>query len=209
MRVPVAGGAADLILSSNGPPAFIRARRTSATAGATHATTAGNPAFRCAARPDAPCVLSEEAGSELVFSSFEPAPGAKRTEIFRMATENASDLFWDLSGDGRQLAYGSKSDYSRIRIRDLAKQTVREISIPQWPELRSVGWSTDGKSLFVADWRPQGSSLLNVTLDGRATLLYKGAEPVELLRASPDGRYLAFGQVVSGVNVWLIEGVPH
>jgi Tol biopolymer transport system component len=208
MRVRVAGGAAEEILASEGTPAFVRSSKAPGTAASTHVSTAGNPAFRCPARPGAPCVLSEAVGGEVVFSSFEPGPRAGKTEIFRIATENPSDVFWDLSGDGTRIAYGSRSEYSHIRIRDLAQKTIREISIPQWPELRSAGWAPDGRSLFASHFAPDGSSLLQVTLDGRAKALYKSAEPIELLKASPDGRYLAFGQVVSGVNVWLIEGIP-
>jgi hypothetical protein len=48
-----------------------------------------------------------------------------------------------------------------------------------------------------------------LTLDGSVRPLYKAAKEAELPKASPDGRYLAFGEVVSGSNVWLIEGIPN
>ena len=209
MRVPAAGGSAELILETRGTPAFVRASRAPSSAAGPHVSMLGNPAFHCPARPGAPCVVSEGAGNELVFSSFEPAPGAKRAEIFRVAVENENDIFWDLSRDGTRIAYSNLRDYSHIRVRDLRERTEREISIPQWPELQSIGWSADGTAIFAAAFAPKGSSVVKIRLDGRASLLYGSGEPIELLKASPDGRYLAFGQMLSSVNAWLIEGIPR
>jgi hypothetical protein len=209
MRMPVAGGPAELILESKGPPAFVRSSKVPKTAAVRHVTTAGNPAFRCPARPGARCVLSEALGGEIVFSSFDPVPAAKKAEIFRIAVDDADAAFWDLSRDGTRIAYGSRGIYSWLHIRERKQQATHDIYIPDWPELDSVGWSADGKSLFATDYAPRGGSLLKITLDGKTRLLYKAAEPIELLKASPDGRYLAFGQVLSGVNAWLIEGIPH
>ncbi len=208
MRVPLAGGAAEQILATRGAPAFVRSSRAPSSPAGPHVSTLGNPAFHCPAKPGAPCVVSEAAGNEVVFSSFEPAPGAKRTEIFRAAVEDANDVFWDLSRDGTRIAYSYVHDYSHIRVRDLRRRTEREISIPQWPELQSIGWSADGTAIFAAAFAPKGSSVVKVTLDGKARLLYGSGEPIEMLKASPDGRYLAFGQMLSSVNAWLIEGIP-
>ena len=83
------------------------------------------------------------------------------------------------------------------------------MALPEWPELYTIGWSADGKSLFATDFAPTGSSLLHISLDGRVRVLYKAAKEVELPKASPDGRQLAFGEVVSSSNVWLIEGIPR
>jgi Tol biopolymer transport system component len=69
--------------------------------------------------------------------------------------------------------------------------------------------SHDGKSLFITTFALTGSSLYHVTLDGKYHVLYKGAKEVEDAKPSPDGRYLAFGDVVSACNVWLVEGFPE
>jgi hypothetical protein len=53
------------------------------------------------------------------------------------------------------------------------------------------------------------SSLLRVTFDGKCHVLYQEAKEVELPKSSPDGHFLAFGEVVSASNVWLIEGLPQ
>jgi hypothetical protein len=47
---------------------------------------------------------------------------------------------------------------------------------------------------------------LDRSLNGDSTP--KGAKEVEAARPSPDGHHLAFGDVVSASNVWLVEGFP-
>lgn len=208
MRMPVSGNSPELILEIKGRPDFVRPRRAANYLG-NHARATGNPAFRCSARPGSPCVLSEALGQQVVFSSFDPAPSGKKTEIFRVAAEDPNDIFWELSGDGTRIAYGNGKIHSLIRVRDLVRHTTSDIYLPRWPELQSVGWSADGKSLFATDYTPRGGSLLHVKPSGKATVLYKAPEPTQLLKASPNGRHLAFGQVVSDSNVWLIEGIPQ
>lgn len=90
-------------------------------------------------------------------------------------------------------------------IRELRwPDATHDINLPGWAELLSLGWSADGKSLFVTNFSPTGSSLLHVTLDGKYRVLYKAAKEAEMPKASPDGRSLAFGEVVSASNAWLI-----
>ena len=145
-----------------------------------------------------------------MFSSFAPVPSAARTEVFRVKVNNPDDLYWDLSPDGSRIAYGERGQHSLIRIRAIRadRNTSSEIPVPQWPDLYTIGWSADGTSLFATDFSPSGSSLLHILLDGKALVLYKGAKELELPKASPNGRFVAFGEVVSSSNVWLIENLP-
>jgi Tol biopolymer transport system component len=203
MRVPIGGGSPESILEAKGLLSF-------ATSGHVLVpTTAGHPAFRCPSSPGAPCVLSEALQNEIIFSSFEPMPSAARAEIFRVDAKNPNNLFWDLSPDGSRIAYGERGLHSIIRVREIRSRTASDMALPEWPELYTIGWSADGKSLFATDFAPTGSSLLHISLDGRVRVLYKAAKEVELPKASPDGRQLAFGEVVSSSNVWLIEGIPR
>ena len=64
-----------------------------------------------------------------------------------------------------------------------------------------MAWPLDGKSIFITTFSLTGSSLPHVTLDGTHHVLYKEAKDVEGARPPPDGRYLAFGDVVSASNV--------
>jgi Tol biopolymer transport system component len=203
MRIPPGGGSAEPILETQGSLGFLTSGHVVVP------TTAGHPAFRCPTRPGASCVLSEVIGNDIVFSSFEPAPSAVRTEVFRLKAGDPTNVFWDLSPDGSRIAYGERGSHSLIRVREVRAETTREIPLPAWPDVYTVGWAADGTSLFATDFAPTGSSLLHISLDGKARVLYKGAKELELPKASPDGRYLAFGEVVSNSNVWLVENLPR
>lgn len=208
MRTPVTRGSGGLILEAKGLPAFVRLSRAPLLVTSHHVSWGGTPAFRCPGQPGAQCVLSEAVGREVVFSSFDPLPAAQKTEIFRVAVDDPNDVFWDLSGDGRRIVYGiTQGTHPFIHVRELMQETTRDVFIPGWPELVSVSWSADGKSIFATEHAPKGGSLMHITLDGKVAVLYKAPEPTEVVKASPDGRYMAFGQVVSDSNVWLIEGI--
>jgi len=202
MRIPVAGGSAEPILEPTGLLSFVTSGHVLVP------TTVGHPAFRCPSRPGPSCVVTEALEDGIVFSSFDPVPSAAKAEIFRVKIRNPNNLFWDLSPDGSLIAYGERGLNSLIRVREIRSGSTSDIPLPEWPELYTIGWSADGKSLLATDFAPTGSSLLRVTLDGAVRVLYKGAKEVELPKASPDGRYLAFGEVVSSSNVWLIEKLP-
>jgi len=204
MRIPVGGGSPELILEASGLPGSPQTSNYVVVP-----TTTGHPAFRCPSSPGADCVLSEAEPNEVVFYSFVPLPAAPKSEIFRIRAGPPDMVAWDLSPDGSRIAY-CEHDYhsASIQIRELRAGTTRDIPIPGWVELLSLGWAADSKSLFVTNFSPTGSSLLHVTLDGKHRVLYKAAKEAEMPKASPDGRSLAFGEVVSASNAWLIEGLP-
>jgi Tol biopolymer transport system component len=205
MRMPTGGGSPELILEAKGLPGSPQTSNHIMVP-----TTAGHPAFRCPSRQGASCVLSEAGSKEVAFYSFAPVPTGAKSEIFRIQAKDPNSVAWDLSPDGSRIAYCERDHRSGlIHLRELGPDTTREISLPGWVELVSLAWSADGGSLFVRNFAPDGSSLLHVTLDGKYRVLYKAAKQVELPRPSPDGRALAFGEVVSASNVWLIEGLPR
>ena len=208
MRMPIEGGTSEAILKVNGLPGSSQTSNYIVVP----TTTVGQPAFRCpsavGAAPD--CVLSEAGQNEAVFHSFDPNPGGSKSEIFRVPAEWPDDVTWDLSPDGSRIAWFKRDPRSAsIKIRELGSGRTRDIGIAGLVELLSVGWAADGKSLFVTNFSPTGSSLLHIPLDGKQVVLYKAAKEVEMPKASPDGRLLAFGEVESASNAWLIEGIPR
>ena len=70
-----------------------------------------------------------------------------------------------------------------------------------------LDWSSGGKSLFVS-WHnfERDSALLNVALDGKASVLLKSSNP-EIWAAipSPNGHLLALAEAGGPKNVWQIE----
>ncbi|MBM3745631.1 MAG: hypothetical protein FJW34_07525, partial [Acidobacteria bacterium] len=104
--------------------------------------------------------------------------------------------------------FGAREEASgRIQLLPLAGQAPREISAGGWTHLEFAAWAPDGKALFVTGWASNGPPLLRVPLDGETRLLYKGGYYVENPVPSPDGRYLAFGEVTLESNAWVIENL--
>lgn len=68
-------------------------------------------------------------------------------------------------------------------------------------------WSADGKSLLVG-WHKfaQESALLNVSLDGKTSVLLRSGNPeIWHAVASPDGQWLAIAEAGGAKNVWQVE----
>lgn len=163
----------------------------------------GHPAFRCPLVPGAPCVLSEETDGQVVFTRFDPLQG-RSTEITRLPVSGLS--FWDLSPDGRWIAFGKNAETSgRIRLLSLNGDPPRDIQVGDWTHLLSAAWAMDGKALFVTAFASKGAPLLRVGLDGDTRVLYRGLKYVENPVASPDGRYLAFGEMTQEGNAWVMD----
>jgi len=203
MRRQIGGGSPELILQAKG---LSGSAQTSYRV--VMPTMTGQPAFRCPSQPGPACVLSEAGPHEVVFYSFAAAPA--KSALFRIDASNPNEVSWDLTPDGSRVAY-SENDWqsATIHIRDLRTNTTRDLTLKSLAELSTLSWSADGKSLFATRFGLTGSSLFHVSLDGTYRLLYKGAKEIEGARPSPDGRYLAFGDVVSASNVWLVEGLPQ
>lgn len=203
MRKPLDGGPAELILEAKGSPGSAQTSYR-----VIMPTMTGQPAFRCPSQRDAPCVLAEAGSHEVVFYTFAPVPAAAKSEIFRMRADDPNTVAWDVSPDGSRIAYAEYDWHSTtVHIRDPRKNFVRDIPLKGVVELSTLAWSADGKSMFATTFSLKGSSLLHVSLDGKYHVLYTGAKEVEGARPSLDGRYLAFGDVVSASNVWLVEGL--
>lgn len=202
-RVPVSGGQPEVVFSVAGYPGTARVpgdRRF--TLGA-----AGHPRFRCPSAGQAPCVLSELVHRQVVFTAFDPV-GGRKGELARIDTDPSIYTFWDLSPDGRWIAFGARDEASgRLQLLPLAGQAPREISAGGFTHLEFVAWAPDGKALFATGWASNGAPLLRVSLDGETQLLYKGGYYVENPVPSPDGRYLAFGEVTLESNAWVIENL--
>lgn len=202
MRIPVSGGTPESMFEVKGYPGSAQVPRERWLPSAR-----GYPDFRCPS-PRAlprPCILSEANQDSVVFSAFDAIQGRKG-ELARLDVD-PSDSFWDLSPDGSRIAFGKfELRGGHIRILDLAGAEPRVVEPRAWDHLTSVGWSADGKSLFVTNWSSVAGSILHVALNGETQLLHKAAGmTLERPLPSPDGRYLVYGDVITTSNAWMIE----
>jgi len=158
---------------------------------------------QCARLPSTICLYSITKGNTAETYRFDVRSG-KSTE----PPQIDPNCNWSLSPDGSERAivvFGAND--GRIHFRSTSTGKTREVFVKGWNGLMGADWSPDGKSLLVS-WHnfERDSALLNVSLDGRATVLLKSSNP-EIWHAvpSPNGRMLAIAEAGGPKNVWQIE----
>jgi Tol biopolymer transport system component len=158
---------------------------------------------QCAHFPSTICLYSVSKGDSSETFRFDVRSGK-----IAVPPQIESAFNWSLSPDGRERAivlYGSSQD--KIQLRSTSTGQTRDLVVKGWNGLIGVNWSADGKRLLVS-WHnfERDSALLNVSLDGKATVLLKSSNP-EIWHAvpSPNGRMLAIAEAGGPKNVWQIE----
>jgi len=165
----------------------------------------------CAWPPATLCAFSEESPDrkELVFLAFDPVKGEKQ-ELTRVnLRQPVLQYDWALSPNGSRLALAEFDPREgRIKIIPTTSGGTQDLRVKNWPGLFHIWWSADNKSLIVGSISNSGSTLLDVTLDGRAYVLGKQT----LLSTfntwgvpSYDGRHLALTEYTTQTDVWTLE----
>jgi Tol biopolymer transport system component/DNA-binding winged helix-turn-helix (wHTH) protein len=191
MRVPLAGGIPNLVLSSS-----------------------------VARHPATLCVIAEAVAdhTHLVFTEVDLLRGRGR-ELARFEIKTTPDVqyTWDVSPDGTRIAILKQSE-ATIALLSLVGNSSQAVVAKASLNLYSLDWSADGQGLFVSALAKGGATLLHLDLNGNTQILWysKGGirEPGDVFRSgtlapravpSPDGRYLAIqGQSVNS-NIWMME----
>jgi DNA-binding winged helix-turn-helix (wHTH) protein/Tol biopolymer transport system component len=197
MRVPLSGGVPQEILK-----------------------TRGYIATDCGRFPGTLCVLGELTEREIVFWAFDPIRGKGR-ELTRISVSPSEGYDFAVAPDGSLIAVTKNFDpEGRIRILSSTGEPGRDVVVKGWGGFGTVNWQADGRGFFVSTQSPRVASLLHVSMDGRAQVLWEqkgsGTEVTGLATASltalspygvssPNGRYLAFRGSTADSNVWLIE----
>ena len=202
MRVPVSGGSPEFVTDVIGYPGSARMPRDRWLP-----TARGYPDFRCSSIPasEHPCVLAEAKRDRISFSAVDPLQG--RTGELAGIEIDPVGSFWDLSPDGTRVAVGNcETGDSHIRVFELANKKEAQVTVKGWPCLTSVDWAIDGQSFFASTWASKGGSLLRITPIGETKLLYRAAGmSLERPLSSPDGRFLAYSEVTTIGNAWMLE----
>jgi len=158
---------------------------------------------QCAGLPKTTCLYSVIKGDAWETFRFDMRSGK-----IAAAPQVEPSCNWSLSPDGSERAiiiYGPDQD--TIHFRSTSTGKTHDLVVKGWSGLIGINWFPDGKRLLVS-WHnfEQESALLNVSLDGRATVLLKSSNP-EIWDAipSPNGRLLAIAEAGGPKNVWQIE----
>ncbi len=198
MRVPLAGGPPQEVLTSEGVV----------------------DAPRCARSPADLCAIAERSrdARQIVFTAFDPVKGRGR-ELTRFAIDpNDPDFVWNLSADGSRIAILKMLERpptvntlseGPIHILPLDGGARLDLNVKGWKAFgQYADWSADGKGLFVSSPTDAGDALLYVDMKGNASKVWEHSPMKRATRGvpSPDGRYLALLGRNSTMNVWMIEG---
>jgi serine/threonine protein kinase len=185
MRVPIAGGPSQFLF-----------------------TARAHSLILCARSPSDLCAIAEpsEDRTQLVVTTLDPLKG-RGAELMRFALDPNEDCWSiELSPDGTRIA-ATRSPTGPVYILSLRGEADQQVRVRNWSNLRYVGWTTDGKGLFVTAGVPSGRVLLHVDLQGNAHALWKnaGGSGETMARPSPDGRHLALSGWTTNGNMWMME----
>jgi eukaryotic-like serine/threonine-protein kinase len=189
MRVPLAGGHPELVLTGNlqGPPS-------------------------CANPPETLCAIAEQSPDlkQLVFSAVDPKSGRGR-ELVRSDMDPKGDYVWALSPDGTRIALLFLHDLVNagegpVHILWFDGKPSMEVKVKGWKSLDSVAWTANGKGLYTSGHTQRGSVLLHVDLRGNSQVLWTqdGGSGTYAI-PSPDGRHLAIRSWMLDDNIWMME----
>ena len=183
MRVPISGGAPEVVLESSG---------------------AGE--VRCASKRPL-CILSEpdKSHGKLIFTRVDSIRG-KTGEMFSVAVDPAASPNWDVARDGSAVALvGLDEARDRIRLLDVQTGSARSIPVANSRELTGISWSADGKSWVITSSSVRGAAVLRVILNGTVFELWATTNNLATPLVSPDGKNLAFTVSSRNSNAWMIE----
>jgi Tol biopolymer transport system component len=160
--------------------------------------------YGCGKKRNAPCILSEREGSDVVLYSLDPIRG-KGPVLGR--TKLATSPTWGISPDGLRVAFATNT--RRIRILSLdGRNSTRDIDVGEPSQhVQSINWAADGKGLFATCWQPHSFDLIYISRAGAVTRLLQNAHRQWMSNPtpSPDGKYLAFQAQSSDNNIWVID----
>jgi Tol biopolymer transport system component/tRNA A-37 threonylcarbamoyl transferase component Bud32 len=163
--------------------------------------------LRCVPEGDVSCVVASFRENRFVFHSLDPETG----QVIELASTERRPPFnnFDLSPDGTKVAV-VHGDNNEIQVVDLLSGDETTISVEDWSSFEFISWTAQGDGFFInAGFSGQTeflAALLHVDMEGRARrLLTTPSEWHVYIRASPDGRHVAFASMPFHGNAWLIE----
>ncbi|MGC1904500.1 MAG: winged helix-turn-helix domain-containing protein [Candidatus Acidiferrum sp.] len=181
MRVPLSGGAPELILEHD---------------------IIDN--FQCARLPSTICVYGQSFSNGLRFIAFDPATGKERPLAHDISGLKYN---WSLSPDGTTLAL-SPWRKPELRLISTKDGSMRTLPLQGGAAVSSIDWAFDSQTLWATSSTYVGTqSLLNIDLRGRVRPMFQDPDKdVGWVIPSPDGKRIAFWESSGSSNVWMMQG---
>ncbi len=95
----------------------------------------------------------------------------------------------------------------QIRVVDLRRNGERNVQLPKEWSIWDVGWTSDSAAVLATTLFSFSGRMAKVELDGQIRTLIPNEKSQVFYQpmASPDGRYIAYGEQGWNSNVWLLE----
>jgi serine/threonine protein kinase/Tol biopolymer transport system component len=188
MRRPAPGGSAERVLEEPGDTVWD---------------------LGCPKQRDSSCVFSRHEGKEIVFYKLDPTLGIGE-RLGKIEISPTDDDNWDISPEGSRVALvGGVGMYpGRIEVLSFRDRAWHEVSVERgWGIFQSLAWQADGKGFFVTSVLPDSFGLLQVSLTGKVSPLFRNSGLQWMWGPVPssDGKYLAFQAQTVDSNVWMLE----
>ena len=183
LRVPVSGGASELVLSAD---------------------IYGRPG--CSTAPHDLCAFSERSQdrTQIVFKSFDVFNGSSR-HIATFPSEVKADYRWGLSPAADCIALVNNQQ-STIDLLYLDGRPTQRITVKAYPNFDWLFWATDRKGFYVSTLADNGALLLYVDLHGKSHTIWKEKGGLGTYGIpSPDGRHIAMKGWTLATNLWMME----
>jgi serine/threonine protein kinase len=187
MRVPITGGSPELIFQIS-----------------------EGSSIHCARQPTTFCAVAERSKDrkQMIVTAFDPikgrGPELARFDVDATFDQTANKFSWDISPDGTRLAAARGMD-GYLQIRSLRSGTTQVIRLKGLNDIEIAAWAADGKGFLISNRSGEASVLIYVDLQGNAKALWKCNFRACMGRQSPDGRHLAFRDVIRNANMWMME----
>lgn len=185
MRVPLAGGPPQQVVKAN----WISNHQ-------------------CARAPASVCVYSVNHDKDVIFYTFDPLKGSGR-QFFQLRDDVSQLYNWSLSPDGSTLAltrgkWGNEE--GPIHLVYLNGAPDKWITVSGSPNLVSIDWAADSKTLWAATAAEKENELLQIDLRGNARVVWHPKNiRVGWAIPSRDGKKLALHVNSTSANVWMQE----
>ena len=166
----------------------------------------------CAKPPSKLCVVAETTDDlkGMTVTAFDPVKG-RGSELARFTLGEDKTLgedhllVCDLSPDGSRFAF-ARSPIGPIEIYHVRKHQTHTIPISKLSPLRHIAWAADGKGVFLATQRQDGSELLHLDLHGKSEVIWKSSSRWPTWGIpSPDGRHVAIYELKQNANMFMME----
>lgn len=163
---------------------------------------------QCARAPATVCVYSVARDQELAFYTFDPFKGTG-SQVFELKDDLSQLYNWSLSPDGSTLAIARSKwgqEEGRIHLVFLNGSPDRWISVSGSPNLASIDWAADSKSLWAATRGEKENELLQIDLRGNARPVWR-PKKIKVVWAIPsrDGKKVALLVESTSANIWMLE----